>query len=62
MCLQFLQLFQSPSSLSAHALSTLSSVNSVHSVPRETTGAVSRMLDENGRSICGIKGAGTQSW
>lgn len=26
------------------------------------TGAVSRMLDKNGRSICGIEGAGTQSW
>lgn len=26
------------------------------------TGAVSRMLDENGRSICGIEGAGTQPW
>lgn len=29
---------------------------------RHLTGAVSRMLDENGRSICGIEGAGTQSW
>ena len=26
------------------------------------TGAVSRMLDENGRSVCGIEGAGSQPW
>ena len=45
MCLQFLQLLKSPSSLLAHALPTLVSVISVNSVNSETIGSVIRISD-----------------
>ena len=45
MCLQFLQLLKSPSSLLAHALPTLVSVISVNSVNSETIGTVNRISD-----------------
>ena len=45
MCLQFLQLLESPSSLLAHTLPTLCSVNSVKS---NTIGVVSRISNTIG--------------
>ena len=48
MCLQFLWLLESPSSLLAHALPTLGSGNSVDSVNRETIGPVSRISNTVG--------------
>ena len=43
MCLKFLRLLQSSSSLFADALPTLGSANGVHSVNSETTGVMSRI-------------------
>ena len=43
MCLQFLQLLESPSIFFARALPTLASVNSVESVNSETIGTMNRM-------------------
>ena len=48
MCLQFLQLLESPSRLSARALPTLGSVNSDDTVNSETTDAVSRISSITG--------------
>ena len=45
MCLQFLQLLKSPSSLLARALPTLVSAISANSVNSETIGAVNRISD-----------------
>ena len=47
MCLQFLWLLSSVSSLLAWALLTLDSVNSADSVNSQTTGAVNRMKSDN---------------
>ena len=47
MCLQFLWLLSSVSSLLAWALPTLDSVNSADSVNSQTTGAVNRMKSDN---------------
>ena len=43
MCLQFLWLLESPSSLQAHALPTLGSGSSADNMSRETNGPVSRI-------------------
>ena len=43
MCLQFLQVLKSPSSLLAHALPTLGSVIGANSVNSETIGIVNRI-------------------
>ena len=45
MCLQFLWLLESPSSLLACTLPTLGSANSVDSVNSETTGVMNRISD-----------------
>ena len=59
MCLQFLWLLQSSSSLLAHALTTLGSANSVHSVNSKIVGTMSRislLAEKEGRMKSGLQG------
>ena len=60
MCLQFLQLLESSSSISAHALPTLGSTNSTDSVNSKTIGITNRIsgtvsfcVTSLGRSLVG---------
>ena len=55
MCLQFLQLLKSSSSLLAYALCTLGSANSANSVNSDTTGIMNRISDTASKNIIVLK-------